>query len=77
MRALSVADWIAFNNKINLTSLSATGGISYNSGTGLFSDTLTFNNGLSRVGNTIGLVNGSNGQVLSMSGGAPTWITLA
>jgi hypothetical protein len=35
--ALSVTDWNTFNNKINLTSLSATGGIVYNSGNGLFS----------------------------------------
>jgi archaellum component FlaC len=35
--AISSTDWNTFNNKINLTSLSATGGIVYNSGTGLFS----------------------------------------
>ena len=38
-------------------------------------DILTFNNGLSRVGNTIGLTNGSNGEILTMSGGLPVWLT--
>ena len=31
--------------------------------------------GVTRVGNTIGLTLGSNGQVLTMTGGTPTWIT--
>jgi trimeric autotransporter adhesin len=60
---------------ISLTSLSATNGISYNNTTGAFTDLFTFNNGLSRVGNTVGLVNGTNGQVLTMVGGVPTWST--
>jgi ACT domain-containing protein len=73
--ALSSTDWNTFNAKINLTSLSGSTGISYNSTTGVFSDILSFNNGLSRVGNTIGLINGSNGQILTMSGGSPIWLT--
>ncbi|NRH21421.1 hypothetical protein HOO68_05230, partial [Candidatus Gracilibacteria bacterium] len=73
--ALSSTDWNTFNNKIGLTALSASGGISYNNLTGIFSDLFTFNNGLSRVGNTIGLTLGTNGTVLTMSGGVPTWIT--
>ena len=28
------------------------------------------------MGNTIGLVNGTNGEYLTMSGGAPTWAAL-
>lgn len=35
--ALSVSDWITFNSKINLTSLSAGGPILYNNTTGVFS----------------------------------------
>jgi hypothetical protein len=38
---------------------------------------LTFGTGLTRIGNNIGLTTGTAGQVLSMSGGLPTWITLA
>ncbi len=41
--ALSSADWNTFNNKLDLTSLSALGGISYNNTTGQFTDALTFN----------------------------------
>jgi hypothetical protein len=37
-------------------------------------DALTFTNGLVRVGNSISLSSGSNGEVLTMSGGVPTWI---
>jgi hypothetical protein len=47
---LSSLDWNTFNNKINLTSLSVTGGLlNYNSGTGLFGLSLTnfSDNGLS------------------------------
>ncbi|NRH20668.1 hypothetical protein HOO68_01345, partial [Candidatus Gracilibacteria bacterium] len=39
-----------------------------------FSTNLTFGNGISRVGNHIGLINGANGEILSMSGGVPTWV---
>ena len=42
--SLSSADWNLFNSKINLTSLSATGLLSYNSATGLFSWTGTTTN---------------------------------
>ncbi len=35
--ALSSTNWNTFNNKINFSSLSATGGIIYNSTNGLFS----------------------------------------
>jgi hypothetical protein len=42
--ALSATDWNTFNNKINLTSLSATGGIAYTPGSGVFSDLFIFNN---------------------------------
>lgn len=73
--ALSGTDWNTFNNKIDLTSLSSTGGISYNNTTGEISDTLVFSGILSRVGNTIGLTNGANGEILSMSGGIPVWLT--
>ena len=37
-------------------------------------DVITASNGLTRVGNSIGLANGVNGQILSMSGGVPTWV---
>ena len=62
-------------NYPTLTSFSGTGGISYNSVTGEFSDALIFSTGLSRVGNTIGLSLGSNGEILSMSGGTAVWLT--
>jgi hypothetical protein len=75
--ALSPQAFLAFSGKINLTSLSSTGWISYNNTTGQFTDSFIFNNGLVRVGNTVGLSLGSNGQVLTMSGWAPTWTTPA
>jgi hypothetical protein len=50
---LSSTDWNTFNNKIGFTSLSATGGISYNNGSWLFNDTFVFTGGLTRIGNTI------------------------
>jgi hypothetical protein len=53
--ALSATDWNIFNSKIQLTSLSATGGISYDSGTGLFGDILVFTGGLIRADNTISI----------------------
>lgn len=74
---LTGTDWTTFNSKIGLSSLSAGGGISYNNTTGLFGDLFTFNNGLSRVGNTIGLTNGTDGQILTMNAGIPTWLALA
>jgi hypothetical protein len=64
-------------NYPTLTSFSSTGGITYNNTTGQFSDALVFSSGLSRVGNTIGLTLGSNGEILSMSGGTAVWLTPA
>lgn len=60
-------------NKISLTSLSGSNGVGYNNITGQFTDLFTFNNGLSRVGNTVGISTGIDGQILTMSGGIPTW----
>ena len=62
-------------NYPTLTSFSSTGGITYNGTTGEFGDILSFSNGLTRIGNTIGLTNGANGEILSMSGGTAIWIT--
>jgi Chaperone of endosialidase len=55
--------------KIGLTSLSATGGISYNSGTGLFSDLFTFSNGLTRIGNSIGISSVTGAQLSGFTAG--------
>jgi hypothetical protein len=75
--ALSASDWNTFNSKINLTSLSATGGITYDNSTGVFTDIFTFNNGLTRSGNTVGMTTGANGQILTMSGGSIVWVNPA
>ena len=72
---MSSSDWNIFNNKIDLTSLSGTGGIAYNNSTVVFSDLLTFTDGLVRVGNNVGLALGASGEVLTMSGGVITWMT--
>lgn len=61
--ALSNTDWNTFNNKINLTSLSATGGIGYNSTTGQFSDLLSFTDGVVRSGNTVRISGMTGGQL--------------
>ncbi len=63
--------------KISLTSLSGSNGVGYNNTTGQFTDLFTFNGGLSRVGNTIGLISGIDGQILTLSGGTPAWVNPA
>ena len=64
-------------NYPTLTSFTSSGGITYNNTTGQFSDALVFSGGITRVGNTISLSPGANGEVLSMSGGLPVWLTPA
>ncbi len=48
---------------------------SYTAPTPIVSDFLTFGTGISRVGNSIGLIPGANGEILSMASGIPTWVT--
>ena len=62
------------STKISLLSLSGSNGIGYNNTTGQFTDLFTFNNGLSRVGNTVGLISGLDGQILTLSGGSAVWV---
>ncbi|HVX90324.1 MAG TPA: tail fiber domain-containing protein [Candidatus Paceibacterota bacterium] len=50
---LSSSDWNLFNNKISSTSLSASGPLSYNGGTGVFS--LSFDSTLQNSGGNLGL----------------------
>ncbi|MDB5189452.1 MAG: uncharacterized protein JWL82_409, partial [Parcubacteria group bacterium] len=85
---LAATDWTTFNNKISSTSLSATGPLSYNSSTGVFSlgtvgvanggtgwaaiqaGTLLYGNGSGALATT---TSGTNGYVLALVNGTPTW----
>lgn len=60
-------------NSTTTGALSATDWTTFNSKESI----LTFGTGITRVGNTVGLTTGTDGDILSMASGVPTWITPA